>query len=200
MIGVRRGTSKDARWSSPANALRASLASIVVCAAACSSPMDVIATYGPATSEETAVQAARSDVDELDGATSSTRSGRLILAGQPLPNWRGATYNWPLEQRLSKLFAEEDAAPAQRPKKGHSSSSERTDDRPIVVTVEGRDAARLFELLQRAWPGPGDDPALIVRDEFDDRYLIVFEFVCGMGSAAQSETGCVPAEELESLD
>lgn len=140
-----------------------------------------------------------SDVDTGDS------DGVVVVLGRPVPNWQGATVEWPLGTRLSKFFAESghdskwdhskktqsgSSAPRGSAIDTHGmtggSDSEPADATPTVRTLDsdGEVAERLKALFAEVPRLPGTQPSIVVRDEFDDLYLIVLQ-----------DEGCAPASD-----
>jgi len=166
---------------------------------ACSSPTDVVAVFDP---NDTAVEAASSprpipDVASDQGSDEDT--GVVIVLGRPVPNWQGATLEWPLDTRLSKFFAEPDhdshAKRTQSDPHGAMNGSGPTPAEPTptmrILDSDGDVAERLKALFAEAPHVPGTQQSVVVRDEFDDLYLIVLkDEECAPASDRGTGSGC----------
>jgi hypothetical protein len=202
---AERSRARIRRWSGTRSWQWLWLASWAGCVLACSSPTDVVAVFDP---NDTAVEAASSPrpIPDLGGdADTDDSAGVVIVLGRPVPNWQGPTLEWPLDTPLDKFFADpghDSKSTHSKPAQGGSTAPRgnaidphgTTNKTPSVppesapmmriLDSDGDIAERLKALFAEAPRTPGIQQSIVVRDEFDDVYLIVLK-----------EGGCVPASD-----
>lgn len=170
---------------------------VLACLCACSGSTDVVGVFddsaGSPSTQSSNTNSAQAQDLSVSGAGSNDSSGDaaeelLVVAGLPLRDYQGPTFDWPLGIPLHAFFAEsswpERSGPPANVERnafarmggiwpGGSLPEQRRDDVRFVAS-NGSDAERLLDVFETATAFYGTEPrSLVLRDPWGDEYLIV---------------------------
>jgi hypothetical protein len=150
------------------------------------------------TQQSSDTSAAQAQDLSLSGAGSNGATGAadelLVVAGLPLRDYQGPTFEWPLGIPLHAFFAEGSwhlGPPAKVERSafarmGGSLPDQRRDDVRFVAST-GAYAERLIDVFEAATAFFGTEPrSLVLRDAWGDEYLVVL---------GTTTTDCFTADE-----
>ena len=176
---------------------------ILACLCACSGSTDVVGVFDDSavqTQQQSSDTSATSPQDvSVSGAGADTASGDaqqqlLVVAGLPLRDYQGPSFDWPLGMPLHAFFAESTWQHSGPPanveryafaRMGGNLPEQRHDDVRFVAST-GSNAARLIDVFEEATAFFGSEPrSLVLRDAWGDEYLVVL---------GTTTTDCVMAE------
>jgi hypothetical protein len=188
---------------------------ILGCLCACSGTTDVVGVFdestgAPPSSNPSQQQNSDSNVTQaqdlsVSGASSNDSASDaeelLVVAGLPLRDYQGPTFEWPLGIPLHAFFAESSwhsGPPANVERSafarmgdslpGGSLPERRRDDVRFVAST-GPYAERLLDVFEEAGALFGSEPrSLVLRDDFGDEYLVVL---------GTTTTDCIMADGMK---
>jgi hypothetical protein len=160
----------------------------LLCLCACSGATDVVGVIDPeVTDVQSSTPGSRAETGNPQslaglGQDGADGSELLVVAGLPLRDYPGPTFEWPLGVRLRVFFSEpswgRSGPPAQVEREafqrmGVFYSEQRKDDVRFVAST-GDAAERLRSLFSDARVLLGSEPrSLVTRDAWSDEYLVV---------------------------
>jgi hypothetical protein len=141
---------------------------------------------------------------EVSAAGSESGERFVVVVGREMPKWQGFALDWPLRTPLSTFFFDPDSKSTHAEDKsaGDKSAAKHDDanDNPEVLKVMdfgGEPAQRLMALFAQVPRVPGEPVSIVVRDMFNDQYLVVLrDDDCKM-SPASSNLECASAEVFD---
>jgi hypothetical protein len=171
---------------------------MLACLCACSGSTDVVGVFDESASKAPSTRQQSSDTNatqaqdlSLSGASNDSAGDAeelLVVAGLPLRDYQGPTFEWPLGMPLHAFFAEsswpEHPGPPANVERdafarmgdswpGGNLPEQRRDDVRFVAS-DGDDAQRLVDVFEAATAFFGTEPhSLVLRDAWGDEYLVV---------------------------
>ena len=173
---------------------------VLACVCACSGSTDVVGVFDERAGDpQSQTRQRSSDTNatqaqdlSASGAASNDSAGDaeelLVVAGLPLRDYQGLTFEWPLGIPLHAFFAEsswpEHSGPPENVERnafsrmgdslpGGNLPNQRRDDVRFVAST-GPAAERLVDVFEAATAFFGTEPrSLVLRDDWGDEYLVV---------------------------
>lgn len=190
---------------------------MLACLCACSGSTDVVGVFDESASNPASDQTRQQSSDtsatqgqnlsasgaSSDDSTGDTAQELLVVAGLPLRDYQGPTFDWPLGIPLHAFFAEsswsEHSGPPANVERnafarmgdnwpGGSLPEQRRDDVRFVAST-GLYAERLRDVFEAATEIYGAVPrSLVLRDDWGDEYLVVL---------GTTTTDCIMADGMK---